>query len=368
MQVPTKTDSHDISVDLTWIDMLRGIAIIGVFYDNWIHYMQVETSPALLYYSLKFFAFAVGPFVQVFFLLSGFGLTLAFLSQTKSGWSWKRWTWRRITKIILPYEIFVIFSFIIGIAGSSLYESVNVEFSWVSLLSYVTFTRNFYAPSWVWNLALWFMPCIIGLYISFPVLIKILKKWGPLILLLISALTTYGTLVLAAMIGWPKAHFADIFTFWIIQFALGMALAYARESNAEKLRYLLGAKAFATGVGLLMFSLAIRTYVPGGNRFNDSLTTAGIFLVLLNLGWSSRIKFPAIGRALNALSRESYFMYLVHFPIMGFLIGPLILTPINAIVVLALGGLYIVMIYFLCRLISPPINKLVSWAYSRYQA
>jgi peptidoglycan/LPS O-acetylase OafA/YrhL len=212
------------------------------------------------------------------------------------------------------------------------------------------------------------MPCIIGLYISFPVLIKILKKWGPLFLLIISALTTYGTLVLAAMIGWPKAHFADLFTFWIIQFALGMALAYTKESNAEKLRSLIGPKAFATGVGLLMFSLAVRTYVVGGDRFNDPVTTAGIFLVLLNLGWSSRIKFPAIGRALNALSRESYFMYLIHFPIISFLIAPLLLAPTNPIIVLALGGVYIIVIYLLCRLISPSINKLVSWAYSRYQA
>jgi peptidoglycan/LPS O-acetylase OafA/YrhL len=362
------TNSQDISVDLTWVDMLKGIAIIGVFYDNLIHYMNLKTSPILLFFLTKVFAFAVGPFVQVFFLLSGFGLTFAFFKQSKSGWSWRKWAWRRITKIVLPYKIIVIFSFILGIIGSSLYASVNVQFSWVSLLSYLTFTRNFYPPSWVWNLPLWFMPCIVGLYISFPVLIKILRDRGPWILLLISALTSYGTLAIASLLGSSKAHFADVFTFWMLQFALGMVLAYVRENNAEKLRYLIGAKAFVTGIGLLLFSLAMRTYVPEGDRFNDPITTVGIFLFLLNIGWKIRTRFPLIDKALYSLSRESYLMYLIHYPIVSFLIGPLFLAPTNPIIVLALIGLYIVMMYFLCRLISPPINKLVLWAYSRYQA
>jgi hypothetical protein len=74
------TDSEHIMIDLTWIDTLKGIAIIGVFFDNWTGYMKFQTTPALLYSLAKAFALAVGPFVQVLFILSGFGLTLmAFL-------------------------------------------------------------------------------------------------------------------------------------------------------------------------------------------------------------------------------------------------------------------------------------------------
>ena len=106
------TTAQDISVDLAWIDLLKGIAIIGVFLDNWTGYMTFAKTPYVLYTFAQAFSLAVGPFVQVFFILSGFGLTLAYFRQSKNGWSWKRWAWRRFTKIVIPYEIAVVFSFI----------------------------------------------------------------------------------------------------------------------------------------------------------------------------------------------------------------------------------------------------------------
>jgi len=363
----TDANTPSISVDLTWIDMLKGIAIIGVFLDNWTGYMKFATSPAWLYSMARVFSFAVGPFVQVFFILSGFGLTLAYLKQSKASWSWKRWAWRRITKIVMPYAIFVVLSFILGMVGSCLYASVDMQFSWASLLSYFSFTQNLYPPSWIWNPPLWFMPVIIGLYISFPVLIKVLKKWGPWVLLLISAFVTYGTLTIAVLAGASGDHTADLFTFWMVQFALGMVLAYVREKAPQELRRLIGSKALFLGIGLVMCSWALRTYVPLGQTFNDSVTSAGIFLLLLNLGWMSRAKVPAMGKALNALSSKSYLMYLIHYPIIKFLIGPPLRVPTNPMIVMGLGGIYIVVIFSLCYFISKPIDRFTSWAYHKYQ-
>jgi hypothetical protein len=65
----TSANTESISVDLTWIDMLKGIAIIGVFFDNWTGYMKFATTPAFIYFMAEVFALAVGPFVQVFFIL-----------------------------------------------------------------------------------------------------------------------------------------------------------------------------------------------------------------------------------------------------------------------------------------------------------
>ena len=344
--------------------MLKGIAIIGVFLDNWMGYMKSATTPALLYSLVKILALSVGPFVQVFFILSGFGLTLAYLKHGKTNWSWKRWAWRRITKIVVPYEIFAILSFILGIIGSHLYESIDVQFSWSSLLAHLTFTRNFYPPSWIWNPSLWFMPVIIGLYICFPILLRILEKWGYWVLLLISVFVTYGTLIIATLTGAYRGHTSDWFSFWLVQFALGMVLAYVRETSPQRLRLLLGSKAFILGVGLMMCSWALRTYVPRGRVFNDSITSIGIFLVLLNLGWAIRAAVPAVGRVLNALSSQSYFMFLIHYPIMKFLIGPPLRIPTNPMVVLILGCVYIPVIFFLCYFISKPVNKLTSRLYT----
>jgi peptidoglycan/LPS O-acetylase OafA/YrhL len=360
------TEIEDIAVDLTWIDMLKGVAIIGVFFDNWTGYMKFETTPTLLYSLAEVFALGVGPFVQVFFILSGFGLTVAYLNR-KTNWSWKRWMWRRITKIVIPYAIAVIFSFALGMLGACLHPSVDMQFSWKSLFSYLTFTRNFYPFSWDWNPPLWFMPVIIGLYISFPVLTKILERQGIWALLLISAFVTYGTITTAVLAGAPGSHQADLFSFWMIQFSLGIALAYTRGSRPEKLYNLIGLRASLLGVGLFAFSWGLRTYLPAARSYNDAFTSVGIFLILLNLCWMGRSQIPAIGRVLCIISSKSYLMYLVHYPIMAFLIGPPLKTPTNAIIVIALGGMYVTGIFFLCYLISKPMDKFTSWLYHRYR-
>jgi peptidoglycan/LPS O-acetylase OafA/YrhL len=361
-----KSGARSIAEDLAWVDMLKGMAIIGVFFDNWTAYMEFDPTPALLHSLAKAFALAVGPFVHVFFILSGFGLTLSYL-KGRGGWDWRRWAWRRLTKIVVPYIAAVIFSFVLGVLGSFLHPSVDMEFSWVALLKYLTFTRNFYPEVWGWNRPLWFMPVIVGLYLSFPILIKILEKWGAWALVLVAAMVTYGTITVAVLAGAPRTHQADLFSFWAIQFALGMVLACVRDSQLQKMGKLVSLEAFCLGVGLFAFSWALREYLPVARAYNDLLTSIGIFLILLNLCWAVWLRVPAIERFLSALSSKSFLMYLVHYPIMAFLIGPPLRVFTNALVVIALGGVYILVVFLLCSLVSSPVAKLTSWLYRQYR-
>jgi hypothetical protein len=254
----------------------------------------------------------------------------------------------------------------LGIIGSYIYESINIQFSFSAFLAHVTFGQNFYPPSHVWNGALWFMPVIIGLYGSFPVLLKVLIRFGPWILLLISVLINYGTLAVAVLTGLYRGHGTDFFTFWMIQFALGMTLAYIREKKPEILRPLIGMLPFFVGIGLMVSSWVLRTYVPLGTVINDSITSVGIFLTLLNLVWAAQFRLPMIGTILIALSDQSYLMFLIHYPIMKFLIGPHLNTPMNPIIVNTLGFVYIGIIFLLCKFISQPINKITAWLYFNY--
>lgn len=362
-----KFSTPNISSDLTWINVLKGIAIIGVFFENWDNYMKFTPDPNWLYLLGRTFTIATGPFVQVFFILSGFGLTLGYYKERPI--DWKKWAWRRLTKIVLPYTIFVLFTFILGAIGKQLYPSaIKVEFSWLSLLTHLTFTRNFYPPSWPWNPPLWYMPPLIGLYISFPLLIKILEKHGAVKLLIGSLLVTYITLILASLFGAAGNHSMDLFTFWTFQFALGMVMAHTRKNNPELLSRLLSVKAFLIGLGLVLISWVLRTYVPLGHVFNDSVTSIGIFLVLLNLMWTLRAKLPITASIFSALGRDSFLMYLMHYPIMQFLIGPPLRTPTNPLLVIAMGALFIGVIFLLSHLISGPMNKLTAWANAQYQA
>jgi peptidoglycan/LPS O-acetylase OafA/YrhL len=362
----THIDSRvDISANLTWVDMLKGIAIIAVFFDNWIGYMTLAATPTAAHTLVKVFKLSIGSFVQVFFILSGFGLTVAYLKQKKATWSWQRWAWRRFTKIVIPYEIAVLLTFALGMFGPLLYKASDVQFSGKCLLAYMTLTRNFFSSCWGWNPPLWFMPIIIGLYLFFPILLRILEKWGASVLLLASFLITYGSLVIAALAGARGGHGSDLPTYWVVQFAFGMILAYARETNPKSLHLLLGPRAFAVGAGLTVCSWALRTYVPLGKVFNDSLTSLGIFLILLNLSLMMRSVIPTIGSTLTVLSSRSYLMYLIHYPIMVLLIGPGPTAPMNPVLVMVLGSVFILMMFVLCSFISMPLDYLTLRLYRR---
>ena len=354
----------NVAEDLAWMDMLKGVAIIGVVLDHWMILLEpISSSPPL--YSL-FRKVPVGTPVHLFFLLSGFGLTMSYLSR-QHDWSWGRWAWRRITKIVVPYWLAVLFQFMIGILALRLFPSVNLHFSWKSLLAYLTFTRNSYPPSWEWNIALWFMPVIIGLYICFPLLVFILKKWGAWVLCAVTALMTYGSISMAALLsGRYLTHSEAIFLFFTIQFALGMALASVRHKQPRNLDALIGVRSCIAGCALYFLSWGLKTHVPHGNSYNDALTTGGVFLVLLNVIWVIRKRAPVITRVLGALGKESYFIFLIHYPIVALIIRPLLRSALHPIMIVGLGFLYIAVIYAVCSLISGPMDRFTSWLF-RYR-
>ena len=206
-----------------------------------------------------------------------------------------------------------------------------------------------------------------NIHLVFPVLLKILTKLGPWVLLIISLLITYGTLVVAVLKGLISGHQTDLFTFWMIQFALGTTLAYIRKTKPERLRLLIGGPSFLAGIGLMMSSLALLSYIPLGKAFNDLITSMGIFLILLNLVWVGRSLMPMLGTILIALSGQSYLMYLTHYPIMAFLVGHPLRVPMNPIIVMTICFVYIAIIFFLSKFIFQPINRITTWVYYQYQ-
>jgi len=121
--------------------------------------------------------------------------------------SWSQWARRRFKKIIVPYWIVITFTFIlVTLANYVSSEFVTDSYSWRSVFTYVTFTRNFYSPGWGLNPTMWFMPVIVGLYVLFPVLVKVLEKYGAFLLLTISTLVTYGSITLCIVLEHPVSH------------------------------------------------------------------------------------------------------------------------------------------------------------------
>jgi len=351
-----------IAKDLTWMDTLKGMAIIGVVFDHWVPFFN-PAAPSRIYAMMRKVPW--GSPVHLFFLLSGFGLLMDYLNK-QNNWNWGRWMWRRLTKIIVPYWIAVLYSVLLGLLGLILYSSVDVRSPGRSLIALITFARSLFSPSWAWNVAFWYMPIIVGLYFSFPLLAKILQKKGPLFLFLSSAFLTYGSIAAYAILSGRYAEHSEAwFPFFIVQFAVGMILAFMRAKDPHRLNTLIGLRGISSGIVLCVISWAVYEYLPHGGSYDDLLTTMGIFLIFLNFYWIARSRLLTAVKALSDLGRMSYLIFLVHYPILAFLMGPPVRRSIPPILILPLGLAFIFVMYYLCLLISKPMDRITAWLYNR---
>jgi peptidoglycan/LPS O-acetylase OafA/YrhL len=339
------------------MDMLRSLAVLAVVIHHWLLFNPDGSSIRIFTNIADLIQALAGTVVHLFFILSGCGLTVSYFK--KGSVSWREWAKRRFRKIVVPYLIIVSLTFVLANFASFIFPNdVKTGFSPYSLLTYLTFTRNFYSPGWGLNPTLWFMPVIIGLYILFPFLVQALEKRGPLLLLAISVLITYGSIAACIALGYPVNHQSAIFSFYVIEFSFGMFIGYRLAFYTGQLNRLLGLKMFCLGFGLYAVSWSIQRYWSLGGAFNDIFTAVAVFLMALNMcRMLVRLSPQKMVNFSKEVSKHSYVMYLIHGPIILFVMKPLLAqavqTPINSLVMVFLACLYCGLIFVLARLISP---------------
>ncbi len=310
MSAMARSDSPSHTSGIIWMDVLRGVSITAIILHHWTHYWQREGDPAWGASLVGFMSLSTGTFIHLFFFLSGFGLTYSFL---KNKPSWSEWALRRLERIVLPYWMFVLLTFMLSV----LMERVVAtgEPTWKTLVAYLTFGRNFYEPGLALNPALWFMPVLIGFYLIFPFLIHILKRQGPGVLFLFSFLITYSSIFLFHHADYPMEHQNGIFLFYLIEFSFGMIMGYKFFCKPRYLEKFVRIKTFILGFTFYFLSWAlIRTWFSAP-VYNDLLTLGGLFLMTLPACYYITRSFPRLVSLLREFSRESYTMYLIHVPI-----------------------------------------------------
>ena len=340
--------------------MLRGMAIIGVIIHHWIGLLPHEDN--MLIQTIQTIG---GTLVHLFFVFSGCGLTISYYKNYGHHF-WPGWMKRRLIKVIIPYWIIITLIFgIVNLIIGLFPELFDNRYSFADLLSYLTFTRNFYKSAWGLNHPMWFMPVIVGLYIIFPLLIHTLKKYGAFALIIVSILLTYGSITIFVVLDLPSSHQAAPFSFFIAEFSFGMLIGYMACFNAQKLRRLAGLDMLCLGVGLYVFSFFLRRYWVNGTLYNDIFTATGVFFITLYLcKWIIRISPKRTVRLLDHLSKESYMMYLIHGPIILYVLKPVLADVMNVTfniyAMILCGSLFCVAVFFLARLISRPMNMLTN--------
>ena len=208
------------------------------------------------------------------------------------------------------------------------------------------------------------MPVLIGLYILFPILIKILRRLGINFLLGLSILVTYGSITLCKVLGFTISHQAAWPLFYTIEFTLGMAIGYVLCINPGRFSGLSAFKALFLGMFLYSFSAAMTRFWSSGSAYNDILTCGGVFLMALCVcQWLVQFAPQKCVRLLEQVGKESYIMYLIHGAIILFIVKPLMQTheilPLNSLINIILSVFFCVSIFLLSWFISPIMNSFV---------
>ena len=251
-----------------WMDMMRALAVSAVVIHHWLLFLPHQ-SPVPVFDALADFVQEVGgTFIHLFFILSGCGLTISYFG--RDDFSWGAWTKRRLARLAVPYWIVigVTFGFVnlLHYASPGIFEA---SYSMYDLLAYLTFMRNFYTPSWGLNETMWFIPVIVGLYISFPLLVRVLKEYGPFHLLGSSILVTYVSISLCPLVEYPVAHQSALFLFYVIEFSTGIYIGYVLFFRPYRFKRLLGPKMFFFGLTLYIASWALGRFWKLGADYND---------------------------------------------------------------------------------------------------
>ena len=74
---PNETGIHSD----VWMDMLRGVSIIAVVIHHWLLFLHDPGSVSFFNQVAKFIHDVAGTFVHIFFILSGWGLTVSYFGE-----------------------------------------------------------------------------------------------------------------------------------------------------------------------------------------------------------------------------------------------------------------------------------------------
>lgn len=286
--------------------------------------------------------------VQLFIIMSGFGLTLGLLAREsqKSRLPVLDFYARRAKRIIPLWwavHIFFIVSFLIAGFGLS-------PFSLSTVLSFLGFRATpdliyYFSPAW------WYIPLILQLYLVYPILWKGLHRLGPWRFLIVSC----GLALLIRSAG--LMYFEEYLDAWsrgaifitrLPEFAFGMSFAVWLKNEPATfhnhftgLRFwlcLISAYSIGNILSLDLLGMTFAPFVTGVAAF------LGLYALLGGIPdeSESRLVSPLIW-----LGQHSYSLFLVHHPVINALIPKgesawsktLLLYASSVVVTLVLGFL-----------------------------
>ncbi|PSL25846.1 acyltransferase family protein [Chitinophaga ginsengisoli] len=349
---------------LLHIDGLRAIAALYVV----MHHAMLEykVSPKGALQKIFLSLFKSGHYaVDLFIVISGFSLMLPAIRrnyEVTGVWDFYK---RRIVRILPPYYIAMAFSllaiyFLLDEKTGSLWDQC-IPVTSKSILTHIFLINDlFISEVYKINHAFWSIPVECRIYIFFPFLLYVWRKYGPGASILTSigiAVVLFITLRILRQ-DYPGIDMATAgVNPYIILFTMGMLAADISFSDsklsgfADRLPW--GLLLIAAGIAFVFYKSRVSFYSDvNGNIENEIVDVLfGIIcfclLVICSKEKYKHSRLAFIGKVfsfkpLASMGIFAYSIYLIHAPLLHmialYVIAPLHLTGFTATVVLIFGG------------------------------
>ncbi len=322
---------------LAWLDATKGISMLLIVFFHFfgayggagypwpvrLHRLPAivsECAPSLSLWdaigcsvgALAAALFQMGPqAVGVFILLSGFGLTYSIARKGTPAGGWKLWYRRRLIRLFPMYWL----AHLVYLVSPFVHRQDPLDYRF--LLSFLgnrvfPIDKIFYylVPSW------WFFGLLIELYLAFPLLFYLLRKFGPLRFTILCGFITIVSrymlfAVLEANAGYIQGAF---FAARLSEFAAGMTLAHLYSHYPEAVEKRLFSGLSLLG-GIVVYNLGLLSYQPGFTYvFTDALVGVGLFVIIAHIAQWIAWRPTRTGDLFSRVGAYSYGIYLLHQP------------------------------------------------------
>ena len=287
-----------------------------------------------------------GIFAVAFFIaISGFCLMLPILGNEGSLGSGnaRRFYLRRARRILPPYYVALLISIALvatclGRPTQSLFD-VSIPMTKAGIISHLLLVHNLYnKTSSNISLPLWSIAVECQIYLVFPLLIAIRRRFGMPIVL---AATYLVSVTLQTIV--EKTPYWGLKPLYLLIFALGMYAAEVARGPKKRRFIWIGCIAAVLVIWLVRSGLA----TSGLTELAVGVVAMSVLIVCSHWPWSLIARISSI-KLVAAIGIFSYSLYLIHFPLLQliwlYLVLPLKLSRLSTFIIMATAGTFLIVV------------------------
>ncbi|MGE6593811.1 acyltransferase family protein [Bacillus mycoides] len=317
---------HFMSKRINELDSIRGLAAITVVFGHFC--LMLPSLPNSIKLSPLRFLWAGGEAVIIFFVLSGFVLSMALYHSKTNYWGYLI---KRFVRIYIPYYFWIFITFALFILFSPyevtglrdwFYDKWQGPITKLDIMNHFVLLNNFFTDNY--NPVIWSLAQEMRISIVFPLLFLLFYKqsWKKTILF---AMSFSLISIFLNMLHIGKAEgfyngYADTLHFTSM-FMVGMLLFKHQEELAHLYRNMKNLKRnllITLGIFLYVYSTGILLISRSDTAFllKDWGVVIGVSILIIMAMNNLKVKAILNKSVFVYLGEISYSIYLCHFPIM----------------------------------------------------